>query len=111
MKLATLQAPGQVTYQTVVCPVCGATLQIGYQALAPQYLIANATCPFCGTVVAHNAVSVTALSGPAYTTLQTSTTGTDWTSMITAMMPMLMMIMMMAIMVPMMKGMTGGVSK
>ncbi len=105
MYLATLQAPGAVTYQTIVCPVCGATLRAGYQALAPQYLIANATCPFCGTVVAHNVVSLDVVSAPAaYYPAQA--TGTNWTSMFAAMMPMLMMVMMMAMLMPMMKGMT-----
>jgi predicted RNA-binding Zn-ribbon protein involved in translation (DUF1610 family) len=103
MNLRTLQAAGQITYTNIVCPVCGALLRIGYQALPPDQLMADVQCPVCGTVVAHDAVSVDVLSSP-YTALQA--TGTDWTSMITGMMPMIMMIVMMAVMMPMLKGVT-----
>ena len=90
--------PGQITYQTVVCPTCGATLRAGYQAMAPEYLIADARCPFCGTVVAHDVVSLEAVSGPYYP-MQS-----DWTGMFSAMMPMLMFVMMFAVITPMLKG-------
>jgi len=67
-----LYYPGQVTYEYITCPTCGAYLKVGYQSLPPEQLIADAPCPVCGTIVAHNVVSVE----------QVTTGGFDWNMLV-----------------------------
>lgn len=66
MSLYVLQVPGQVTYEYISCPSCGAYLKVGYQSLPPEYLIADAPCPVCGTIVAHNVVSIEQVTPPGF---------------------------------------------
>lgn len=88
--------PGAVTYTDVVCPTCGATIRVGYQALAPEYLIAQVQCPYCGRVVATDAVSATAIAGPTVAAYETS--GIDISSVMSLMISMMVVVMMMKMM-------------
>lgn len=49
---------GAITCEVIKCPNCRTRLKICYQALAPEYLIEDAKCPKCGTVVAHWVLSI-----------------------------------------------------
>ncbi len=86
---------GGVTYTNVTCPTCGAVLRVGYQALAPEYLIAQAQCPYCGTVVATNVVSLSVVSGPVTPAETAINIGELMNLMITMMIVVMMMKMMM----------------
>lgn len=96
-KYGAQQVPGGVSYTSYTCPVCGAVLQIGTQAVNPAYTY-PAVCPYCGYGFGVNAVAINVVSGPTTSVyVPSQTTGID----INSMMEMIMMIVMMAIMMGM----------
>jgi len=90
--MKALQVVGGVTCQVITCPVCGTRLRICSQALAPEYLIENAQCPVCGTVVAHWVLSIA---------VTTEVAQIDMSEIIN----LVMIIMVMGMMMSMMRGM------
>lgn len=96
-KQGAQQIPGGVSYTTYTCPVCGAVLQIGTQAVSPAYTY-PAVCPYCGYGFGVSAVAINIVSGPTTGVLvPQQTTGFDMNEM----MNMIMMIVMMSIMMGM----------
>jgi cytochrome c biogenesis factor len=95
--------PGAVTYTNVTCPVCGAVLQLGTQAISPAYTT-TATCPYCGYSFGTQVVSETVVSGPTNPYYAQQTTGLDMNQMLQMIMMIVMMGMMMGMMIPIGEG-------
>lgn len=88
--------PGGITYTNVTCPICGAVLQLGTQAVSPAYTT-TAVCPYCGYSFGTQVVSLSVVSGPTSPYYAQQTTGFDMNSM----MQMIMFIVMMGLMLGM----------
>jgi hypothetical protein len=107
---------GGVTYTTVICPVCGATLRLGTQAVSPAYTY-PATCPYDGFNFGTQVVSLEVLTpptNPAYVPrpLDIGSDINDQVNnilMMNSMMNMIMMVMMMSIVMSMMKPLMKGI--
>jgi predicted RNA-binding Zn-ribbon protein involved in translation (DUF1610 family) len=91
--------PGGITYTNVTCPVCGAVLQQGTQALGPGYTY-TATCPYCGYNFGTQVVSQTVVSAPTNPYYAQQAAGFDMNSMMQMIMFIVMMGMMMGMVIP-----------
>jgi hypothetical protein len=95
------QQAGAITYTNVTCPICGAVLQLGTQALSPVYTEA-AVCPFCEYNFGTQVVSLNVVSGPTTGPIYvpTASSGFDMNSMMNMIMMIIMMSTMMSLVVP-----------
>jgi hypothetical protein len=94
---------GGITYTYITCPVCGATLRLGTQAVSPAYTF-TATCPYDGYSFGTQVVSLDIVSGPTNPYYAQQTTGFDMNTM----MEMITMIMMMGLVMGMVIPMAAG---
>lgn len=94
--------PGSITYTNVTCPVCGAVLQLGTQAVSPAYTT-TAVCPYCGYSFGTQVVSLTIVSGPT-SPYYAQQAGFDMNQMMYLVMMIIMMGVMMGMMIPIGEG-------